>query len=103
MGTFSLCRSQRRALRDARCGGRMLGLLVVVGLLVALHAPLPAAAPPDRGGTIVWAVHESMPSFDLHYDNSYIVGQPVGPLVAGERLERAGQDDPAEVEDDGLG
>jgi len=61
----------------------MLGLLVVVGLLVALHAPLPAAAPPDRGGTIVWAVHESMPSFDLHYDNSYIVGQPVGPLYNG--------------------
>jgi peptide/nickel transport system substrate-binding protein len=42
-----------------------------------------AATSPDRGGTIVWAVHESMPSFDLHYETSYIVAQPLGPLYNG--------------------
>ena len=83
MGIFSPCRNQWRVLRDARCCGRMLGLLVVVGLLVALHAPLHAAEPPERGGTLVWAVHESMPSFDLHYETSYIVAQPIGPLYNG--------------------
>jgi len=50
---------------------------------VTWYTPLPAAEQPDRGGTIVWAVHESMPSFDLHYDNSYIVSQPIGPLYNG--------------------
>ncbi len=83
MDLFSPCRSQWRVLRDGRCGGRLRGLLVVVGLLVAWPAPLPAAAQPERGGTIVWAVHESLPSFDLLYDNSYIVGQPIGPLYNG--------------------
>src|SRR5215813_11515649 len=58
------------------------GLLVLVGLVVTWHAPLPAAQV-DTGGTIVWAVHESMPSFDLHYDNSYIVAQPIGPIYNG--------------------
>jgi peptide/nickel transport system substrate-binding protein len=48
-----------------------------------MPAPLHAAEQPERGGTIVWAVHESMPSFDLHYDNSYIAGQPIGPLYNG--------------------
>ncbi|HSX79470.1 MAG TPA: ABC transporter substrate-binding protein, partial [Candidatus Saccharimonadia bacterium] len=83
MGIFAPCRRQRRVLRDARCGGRLRGLLVIVGLLVAMPAPLHAAEQPERGGTIVWAVHESMPSFDLHYDNSYIAGQPIGPLYNG--------------------
>jgi len=83
MGIFSPCRNPWRVLRNARCSGGLRGLLVVVGLLLAWPTPLPAAAPPERGGTIVWAVHESMPSFDLHYDNSYIVGQPIGPLYNG--------------------
>ncbi len=73
MGLFAPCRSQRHVLHDARCSGRLLGVLVIIGLSGVLHAPLHAAEPPERGGTIVWAVHESMPSFDLHYDNSYIV------------------------------
>src|SRR5215468_8616962 len=68
--------------RAARCSGGLWRLLLV-GLLAAWPAPLPAAEAPERGGTIVWAVHESMPSFDLHYDNSYIVGQPIGPLYNG--------------------
>jgi peptide/nickel transport system substrate-binding protein len=58
-------------------------VLVIIGLSGILHAPLHAAEPPERGGTIVWAVHESMPSFDLHYDNSYIVAQPIGPIYNG--------------------
>jgi peptide/nickel transport system substrate-binding protein len=76
-------RSQRRVLHGAWRCGHPLGLLVMIGLMVAWYTPLPAAAQPDRGGTIVWAVHESMPSFDLHYDNSYIVSQPIGPLYNG--------------------
>src|SRR5499427_1861551 len=65
------------------CGKGLWGLLMVVGLLGAWPASLPATEPPERGGIMVWAVHESMPSFDLHYDNSYIVGQPIGPLYNG--------------------
>ena len=76
------CR-QQRVLHGAWRSGHPLGLLVLVGLVVTWHAPLPAAEQVDRGGTIVWAVHESMPSFDLHYDNSYIVAQPIGPIYNG--------------------
>jgi hypothetical protein len=64
-------RKQRRVLHRAWRSGHPLGLLVIIGLVVTWQIPLPAAAQPARGGTIVWAVHESMPSFDLHYDNSY--------------------------------
>src|SRR5215468_12241749 len=83
MGSVSLCCHPWCVRREARCRGGLRGLLVVVGLLLAWPALLPAAEPPARGGTIVWAVHEGMPSFDLHYDNSYIVGQPIGPLYNG--------------------
>src|SRR5215510_14796196 len=76
-------RRQRRVLYGAWCCGQSLGLLVLVGLVVTWSTPLPAAEQPDRGGTLVWAVHESMPSFDLHYDNSYIVAQPIGPIYNG--------------------
>src|SRR6516165_11821646 len=83
MGRVSRYCQPWRVFCEARCRGGLRGLLVVVGLLLAWPALLPAAEPPARGGTIVWAVHESMPSFDLHYDNSYIVGQPIGPLYNG--------------------
>jgi peptide/nickel transport system substrate-binding protein len=76
-------RRQRRVLHGAWRSGHTLGLLVMVGLVLTWHAPLHAAEQVDRGGTIVWAVHESMPSFDLHYDNSYIVAQPIGPIYNG--------------------
>src|SRR5215813_2211874 len=69
-----------------RCAGRWgvtLVLLVVLGSSMGDYAGVWAAASPDRGGTIVWAVHESMPSFDLHYETSYIVAQPIGPLYNG--------------------
>ena len=57
--------------------------LMVLGYALGASAPVGAAEQPNRGGAIVWAVHESMPSFDLHYDNSYIVSQPIGPLYNG--------------------
>ena len=61
------------------------GVRWVVGLGLLLLTALPsfAAEHPDTGGIIVWAVHESMPSFDLHFDTSYIVAQPIGPLYNG--------------------
>jgi peptide/nickel transport system substrate-binding protein len=42
-----------------------------------------AGEQPHKGGTVIWAVHESMPSFDMHYDTSYILAQPVGPIFNG--------------------
>jgi peptide/nickel transport system substrate-binding protein len=55
-------------------------LALAVGLVMALQAPLDAAEQPSKGGTIVWAVHEGMPHFDIHVDGTYILAQPVGPL-----------------------
>ncbi len=55
-------------------------LLVVLGLALVAHEGVSAAEQPEKGGTIVWAVHESMPHFDIHGDGSYILAQPVGPL-----------------------
>ena len=62
---------------------RTLMLAVVVGLLVALQVPLNAAEQPSKGGTIIWAVHEGMPDFDIHYQGTYIAAQPIGPLYNG--------------------
>jgi peptide/nickel transport system substrate-binding protein len=58
----------------------MLLLSVVLGLVLALHVPLHAADQPTQGGTVIWAVHEGMPHFDIHAEGSYILAQPVGPL-----------------------
>lgn len=55
-------------------------LVVAVTMALVLGPGVVAGSQPDRGGTIVWAVHEYMPSFDLHYETSYIAGQPLGPL-----------------------
>ena len=53
---------------------RLLRLLpVLLGLSLAASSAVVAAEKPDKGGTIIWAVHESMPSFDLHYETTYIV------------------------------
>ena len=50
-------------------------------LLVLLLCCVPLVAQSaDRGGNVVWAVHEGMPHFDMHADGSYIIAQPVGPL-----------------------
>jgi len=61
----------------------MLGLTVMLGLGPAGRSPVFAADRPDKGGTVVWAVHEYMPSFDIHYETSYIAIQPLGPLYNG--------------------
>src|SRR5712691_10711032 len=80
MRMFPPHHSQSCVLRHAGRAGRILVLAVVVGLVVVLPAPLHAAEQPDRGGTIVWAVHEGMPDFDIHYQGTYIVAQPIGPI-----------------------
>jgi peptide/nickel transport system substrate-binding protein len=54
-----------------------------LGLLLFSVSALFAAEQADQGGLIVWAVHESMPSFDLHFDTSYIVAQPIAPIYNG--------------------
>ena len=63
--------------------GLMMVLLVVGGLPLVNPTGVAAAAPPDRGGTLIWAVHEGMPSFDIHYETTYIAAQPVSPLYNG--------------------
>ena len=54
-----------------------------MGLILADHTAVVAAESPDKGGTIIWAVHEGMPSFDIHFETTYIAAQPVGPLYNG--------------------
>ena len=55
-------------------------LLVVWGLFLVGPDCVLAADQRDKGGTIIWAVHEGMPHFDIHIEGSYILAQPVGPL-----------------------
>src|SRR5262245_17828263 len=74
--------SQRCVLRHAE-PRHMLVLVVVLGLVVAWQAALHAAEQPSKGGTIVWAVHEGMPDFDIHYQGTYIAAQPIGPIYNG--------------------
>jgi ABC-type transport system substrate-binding protein len=75
----------RRRWEHARRVGRwgLTGLLVIGGLILAGHAGVVAAEPPSKGGTIVWAVHEGMPTFDIHDETTYIAAQPIGPLYNG--------------------
>jgi peptide/nickel transport system substrate-binding protein len=58
----------------------MLMLLAVVGLVLASQSAVVAADQSEKGGTIIWAVHEGMPHFDIHAEGSYILAQPAGPL-----------------------
>jgi ABC-type transport system substrate-binding protein len=83
MHIFSPHDSQRRVLRGTGRSGRTLVLSVVLGLVLALHVPLHAAEQPAKGGTILWAVHEGMPDFDIHYQGTYIAAQPIGPIYNG--------------------
>jgi peptide/nickel transport system substrate-binding protein len=83
MRIFSPQRNQQCILHNTGRSGRALMLAVIFGLVVALQAPLDAAEQPSQGGTIVWAVHEGMPDFDIHYQGTYIAAQPIGPLYNG--------------------
>jgi peptide/nickel transport system substrate-binding protein len=58
-------------------------LVLGLGFIPWGSAAVHAGEQPQKGGTIVWAVHESMPTFDMHYDTSYILAQPVGPIYNG--------------------
>src|SRR5262245_27626586 len=76
----------RKSWEHARCVGRWglaVGLLVAWALILADHACVVAAELPTKGGTIVWAVHEGMPDFDIHYQGTYIAAQPIGPIYNG--------------------
>jgi peptide/nickel transport system substrate-binding protein len=54
-----------------------------MGLTPWNDTPVHAGEQPNKGGIIIWAVHESMPDFDTHYESSYIAAQPIGPLYNG--------------------
>ena len=77
------CRRPWEFARHVGRWGLMLVLLLVGGLPLVDDACVVAAQQPDRGGTIIWAVHEGMPSFDIHFETTYIAAQPVGPLYNG--------------------
>jgi peptide/nickel transport system substrate-binding protein len=83
MRMFPPQRSQRGVLRSEGRSGRTPVLAIALGLVVVLQALLAAAEQPSKGGTIVWAVHEGMPTFDIHYETTYIAAQPIGPLYNG--------------------
>jgi len=74
-------RPWRQAPHMASCG--LAVLLVLWGLVMVERAYVVAAEQPDKGGTIIWAVHEGMPTFDTHFETTYIAAQPVGPLYNG--------------------
>jgi len=80
---FSPCAGKRSVVYIR---GRVILILMLalgLGFVAVSPSPVSAAEKPDKGGIIVWAVHESMPSFDMHYDTSYILAQPVGPIYNG--------------------
>ena len=60
-----------------------LACLLVIGLRVIPleSAALYAGEQPQKGGIALWAVHESMPTFDTYFNTSYILAQPVAPLI----------------------
>ena len=87
MRIFSPQRRQRCILHNVGRSRCTLMLAVVLGLAVALQAPLDAAAQSDKGGTIVWAVHEGMPTFDIHYETTYWSNNLILTGAAGFRVK----------------
>lgn len=74
---------RRRHTCPGRLGTFLWALLVSSGLLGVPLATQWAAAQPAKGGTIIYAVHESMPNFDIHYEATYIAVQPIAPIYNG--------------------
>ena len=83
MGRRAECRRPWEARGWVGFWRRLGGLLVVFGLTLVTLPGVGAAGQPEKGGTVVWAVHEGMPSFDLHYETTYIAVQPITPLYNG--------------------
>ena len=83
MHRFSDCERRWNAPHQARFWGLTLVLLMALGLDLTSRAPVYAADQPTKGGTILWAVHEGMPDFDIHYQGTYIAAQPIGPIYNG--------------------
>src|ERR1700752_4876599 len=79
MDQFIGCRRLWKQARHVGCSGLAV-LLVVLGHTLVARTSVVAAERPDSGGTVIWAVHEGMPHFDIHVDGTYILAQPVGPL-----------------------
>jgi peptide/nickel transport system substrate-binding protein len=77
------CRKSWEHARRVGRWGLTVVLLVVWGLTLVDHACVVASEQPSKGGTIVWAVHEGMPDFDIHYQGTYIAAQPIGPIYNG--------------------
>ena len=74
---------QQRSRRVMTVSVFTLGLVVALALGPVGHSPLVAADQPEKGGTIVFAVHEYGPSFDIHYETSYIAMQGLSPIYNG--------------------
>src|SRR5262249_939254 len=83
MRTFSEYARLWKTPQGTRLWGSTPVLLVALGLTLAQLSSVVAAEKPDQGGTIIWAVHESMPSFDIHYEGSYVAVQPITPIYNG--------------------
>src|SRR4029434_2383811 len=77
------CRKSWDHARRVGRWGLAVVLLVAWALILADHQCVVAAEQPSKGGTIVWAVHEGMPDFDIHYQGTYIAAQPIGPIYNG--------------------
>jgi hypothetical protein len=62
----------RRPWEHARRVGRwgLTVLLVILGLTLVNDTWVMAGEQLDRGGTMIWAVHEGMPHFDIHVEGS---------------------------------
>jgi peptide/nickel transport system substrate-binding protein len=58
-------------------------LIIGLGLMPLGSGALHAGEQPQKGGILVWAVHESMPTFDIHFSTTYILAQAVAPLYNG--------------------
>jgi ABC-type transport system substrate-binding protein len=58
-------------------------LIMGLGFMPLGSAAVHAEEQPQKSGYIVWAVHQSMPMFDIHFDTTYIPAQPVAPVYNG--------------------